>query len=583
MTRLTEDMGSNEDSMMVGASETSSQFGQDCIPNNMGTEANKSTSSKSHTKEDNLDKTAPNQADSKNEEGNIKERRDEEERTDNPEDDEDFERLFQGKIQKEDFETIAALKEKYCAEKGQTKIQIFLGSNVVENSGFMHGNIHQTEQAEDKNRNHSARLQLDLEHLSAYLKKQENFDESVILIVLVLLRILPDSSIFAISNQLLEQLSKGSTEESEVTFHSVEEVAEKFQLEFGMVKVQSVTGQISVSCLIWEKEELAKEVTTYCWRNYPEMRHGIVEWLIELRDFQQNRSLLLYQIHEALQELASLDFDYTYHSILPFLFKVQNWDNYNSLIHVIQGLMDTENYRHNTQTLLGNWCSENGWLWKVAYFFYKQESTWNWQNLLKRRLKKEIQRELERGTPYRNDNSKYYFPPVDAIPIGILQDEKDMASLYLEVLSEEFQLSERTKDKERFACYICRLFWKDFMEEGWPTNRMMFLDSCNSKKDRKAIKPFLRFIWQRKRYRDMISKLLIVYMNSLTKRNLSWDYTKEFWKLVAFTGEEADFQNTIHFLERAEIQYEDSQQYTQVQEYLRQLLERRRKESIKSV
>ena len=107
--------------------------------------------------------------------------------------------------------------------------------------------------------------------------------------------------------------------------------------------------------------------------------------------------------------------------------------------------------------------------------------------------------------------------------------------------------------------------------------RSLFLNSFNSRESRKRLGPLMRYVWQKQILRQLfLEKILLLYIKELRDLNRPWDYMKNFLKVIAFTGEETDFEHTLRTLGRIKTEQEGKAIADQMKEYLVGLLSSRR-------
>lgn len=129
--------------------------------------------------------------------------------------------------------------------------------------------------------------------------------------------------------------------------------------------------------------------------------------------------------------------------------------------------------------------------------------------------------------------------------------------------------------KIRFGYYFINLFCEDYLNEGYPVYELLFIQCINRRNLREKMRPLIIFIWQNKVFRDIMEIIMHYYFRELGKNNRSWDYMKNFLKMIAFTGLEEDYKNVIRMFEKVKDKDPGKKVTEQMKKYLKNLLNNR--------
>ncbi|WP_024293556.1 hypothetical protein [Lacrimispora indolis] len=456
-------------------------------------------------------------------------------------------------------------------------------NHFIFNSGEINGSINQGsgQTVEEGEAPFQFRDQKDMKEL---IKRYVLTDYVPIFLTITVLKMVPVSHLVDVSQVLKTHLytKKEAGEQPEVkgnALQSMEELLEFLNAEIVLATMESEAGRLEFQSVIFKNPSIIPELNKELWTGYPGMRKGLIDWLLDISRLRPVRKLILCQIGEAIAEFASMDFAYAQNNIIPRFVKSHNRDNFYFLLKIMERCLEEEAYRENAEKLLCHWAEldNNQVLWQIAFCLYDSDKNYGFHSQVRSRLQTIIRAELASGLEVELEQVVYFFKDDSELPFDLLQEKEDMAQLYIEVLSGQFELCEKKRDRLRFGYYFMTLMWQDYIEEGYPLYRSLFLNSFNSRESRKRLGPLMRYVWQKQILRQLfLEKILLLYIKELRDLNRPWDYMKNFLKVIAFTGEETDFEHTLRTLGRIKTEQEGKAIADQMKEYLVGLLSSRR-------
>lgn len=455
-------------------------------------------------------------------------------------------------------------------------------NHFIFNSGEINGSINQgSGQAGEEEAPFQFR---DLKDMKELIKRYALTDYVPIFLTITVLKMVPVSHLVDVSQVLKTYLytKKEAGEQPEIkgnALQSMEEILEFLNAEIVLATMEGEAGRLEFQSVIFKNPSIISELNNELWTGYPGMRKGLIDWLLDISRVRPVRKLMLCQIGEAIAEFASMDFTYAQNNIIPRFVKNHNRDNFYFLLKIMDRCLKEEAYRENAEKLLCHWAEldNNQFLWQIAFCLYDSDKNYGFHSQVRRRLQTIIRSELASGLEVELEQVVYFFEDDSELPFDLLQEKEDMAQLYIEVLSGQFELCEKKRDRLRFGYYFMTLMWQDYIEEGYPLYRSLFLNSFNSRESRKRLGPLMRYVWQRQILRQLfLEKILLLYIKELRDMDRPWDYMKNFFKVIAFTGEETDFEHTLRTLGRIKTEQEGKAIADQIKEYLVGLLSSRR-------
>ncbi len=386
---------------------------------------------------------------------------------------------------------------------------------------------------------------------------EQTVDEFQMLIVLCILTIVPDNHFIALVNELKKCWTQ-ETEDNIKTvspYISVQEII-KLGAEKVVASFYDESGKSEVSCFHLKNPEIAAGVKQMIWVDYPVIRNFVVQWMFQIVRMKGFRNLILSQVGEAFQDLASMDYNFTKIEIIGALVKRGKNDDYYFLNKIMEKLLETDTYKENAINLMKHWCtSGNEQQRTMVYSLYQENRDKKAAYYIQNSMKNIIQKELSNGELFYDETDRLedvVFSKTQNVNFRVLQENDDAATLYAKALMEVFEDCTVVK-KRIFGFYFCHIFLLDFFYEGYPRYQMMFIKLMQEKENRKILLPLYHYVWKKKVFRDIMSEMLNYYLIQLWKKNLDWTYAKGFFRSLSFTGEKSDFDNTDKMLRKIEM------------------------------
>lgn len=456
-------------------------------------------------------------------------------------------------------------------------------SNFVFNSGEINGIISQTTGGVCPD---SSKIVFrKKEDLKPFLETYSIDDYASVFLVVLILKIVPVACLYPMARELKEHVkgfdvdSEKEPEKKADTLLALEDVLYILGAKKVTATVKSEAGEMKVQCITLQEYDLMSETAAIVWENYPGIRESLIQWLLSISKVREYRQMILYQITEALADLAAVDFAYTKNHIISRFVRDTGQDSFYFLKAILQNCLKSQVYRQNAETLLCHWCKldNNDFLWKVALALVDFENDYRFCDSVRERLAFMVEGELKEGIALEAESVIYIFKEESKIPFQILQENRAASTMYLEILAEQFHACGRVREELRFACYFGMLMWQDYMAEGYPSYRSLFIDSVNQKEIREKMGVLLCSIWKRQTFRTMwMEPVLGMYIKEYDDQHKSWFYMKRFLRLLAFTGREADYHYMQKMLKRIGRYYGDVIP-KEMQGYLSELLNKRKK------
>lgn len=441
-------------------------------------------------------------------------------------------------------------KNKFEKEHNIYHIHYNINGNAQINSGKIYGNMSQEKQTT------SNKLIKNMDDVRNMFGMEETEDEFQMLIVLSILTIVPENHFISLVNELKRCWMK-DTAENVTTVSPYTSVQEILKLGAKQVRVNfyDESGESEVICFHLKSPEIAAGVKQMIWVDYPVIRKYVVQWMFQIVEMDGFRNLILKQVGEAFQDLASMDYNFTKTEIIRVLKKRGKNDDYYFLNKIMERLLETDTYKENALNLMKHWCKTGNEKQKsMVYGLYQENRDRTVAQYIQGSMKDIIQEEIDNGKliyKATGELKTVLFSKKRNINFRMLQENDDAAILYAKALMEVFDESTPAK-KRIFGFYFCHIFMLDFFYEGYPEYQMMFIRLMQEKEIRKTVLPLYRYVWKRKVYRDNISEVLKYYLAELGKKGHNWTYAKGFFRSLSFTGEKSDFENTDKMLSKME-------------------------------
>lgn len=407
-----------------------------------------------------------------------------------------------------------------------------------------------------------------------------------ILLTIVTLKIVPVSYLYSIASKLKEfanlfseeSKTEGQMEKQNNALLSLEDIMEVIQAKKVTAMLKSEAGEMEVACITLKNHTLLFEASAALWENYPGLRVPLIDWLFDISKIKEYRQMLLLPVADALADVSALDFSYAKTNIISRLAKNSSRDDFFFLKTIMKRCLNTLSCKDNADKLLCHWCDldNNDFLWKIALALVSDELSYHFSLPLIRRLKNIIKEELDKGIALSWEFPLYLFEQDTKVPFSILQGNPDAALMYLEVLTEQFALCHTRQGELRFSYYFTMLMGQDYMAEGYPDYRLLLINSLNQNKISKKMCEIWRVAWKKRGVREFqVKHIFSAYLNECEEKQLSWEYMKKFLRIIAFTGEERDYQNIIKLLQYVKRNYPGNTVAEEMKHYLENLLNSR--------
>lgn len=321
----------------------------------------------------------------------------------------------------------------------------------------------------------------------------------------------------------------------------------------GLQRVKAVKkgrkGRETLECLMFCENVRAQEARRIIWEEYRELRQPILGWLIELKKEASIAALLFVQIREALTELSLRDFSYARTNLFPALEASGTYGDRGILVSILEEYIETEMYDPGLdKALLEKMSRGYGFWWQAAYRLYHEKKTYRFQEKTEEVLLKLMHKEMEffpiqEEGRHENVRTSFDFYPA--------YENRQIERLFMKTLCQVYSECRREQEKKRFGYYFCWIIREDFRMEGAPRYQLMTVRCLEDPDLKKRIKGMYIEVWRRRRFRLRMGYILQQHFMELEKQRRPWKYMKDFFKTVAFAGEQEDFEHTVCFLERA--------------------------------
>lgn len=441
-------------------------------------------------------------------------------------------------------------KKEFEEEHNIYHIHYNINGDAQINAGEIYGNMSQG------NQNGSNRVINNMDDVQKILGMEQTVDEFQMLIVLCILTIVPDNHFITLVNELKKCWGQNTEEEIKTVspYISTQDIL-KLGAEKVVADFYDESGKSEVNCFHLKNPEIADGVKRIIWVDYPVIRNYVVQWMFQIVKVNRFRNLILSQVGEAFQDLASMDYNFTKMEIINVLVKRGKNDDYYFLSKIMEKLLETELYKKNAIYLMKYWCtSGNRKQRTMVYSLFKKSRDKMASQCIQDSMKDVIKKEISEGKVFYDETDRVadvIFLQTKNINFRTFQENHDSAVLFAQAIMEIFHDCTPVQ-KRIFGFYFCHIFMLDFFYEGYPRYQMMFIKLMQEKEMRKTMVPLYRYVWSKKVFRDVLEETLNYYLDQLWKRNRDWEYAKAFFRSLSFTGEKKDFEQMVRILRKME-------------------------------
>lgn len=302
-----------------------------------------------------------------------------------------------------------------------------------------------------------------------------------------------------------------------------------------------------IEALMFNEGISVKNIRHVIWEQYRSLRSPLLKWLMELKRKEKVAKLLFYQIQDVFVELSTYDFFYTKTEIFLYLRESGSYSDRNIMVKIIKQYISNNQYDEMLdQYLMEKDYEKDVFWWQVIYRLYQEKKEYRFQKLAEDRMLKLMRHDLklfqldERKQCWDDENLDFYPAYYD----------KDVEQLFVKTIYKIYLECLKTQEKIQFSYYFCWLIREDFRKEGYPWYKLMMFQCLQDREIRTCIREMYIELWRKRKFRKIIGRILKQHFIELEYRKIPWNYLKDFFKTVAFTGREEDFKDTIYFFKK---------------------------------
>lgn len=450
-------------------------------------------------------------------------------------------------------------------------------SNTILNKGCISGGISQNvkDGASDEEQPYHFSEEEEIHRL---LMKHKGEKERLDFLCLVFLEIIPLSLLAEIRQELRKTLfvgEQGTETGWNPLFSSLDEELRRLGIQRVYAVRKGANGKKEMECLMFQEGLCVKDMGKVVWKHYLDLRAPILEWLLELKKKKEVVQTLFYQISEAFARIMEYDVPFAMETVFPRLVQEGGYRDRDILVYSLKALMKERNYGQElNQELVTGIKRQDSFLWQVSYRLYDHEKLYEFQQETEQEMVRVLEKDMKAFGELTWEPNARWRDHVDFYPAYY---NREVEQLFLESILSLFSKCVKQKERTLFGYYFCWLFREDFNKEGYPRYQLMLLACLKRKEIRNRAREMYVSIWRSGRFRRLLAQVLRLHFQELENARRSWEYMKDYFKTVAFTGVKADFEDTIRCLEAMSGGKERSKTAEEIRNWLCELIELRRK------
>lgn len=308
--------------------------------------------------------------------------------------------------------------------------------------------------------------------------------------------------------------------------------------------INSNAGPMEVPCVRFSDSVFSETAYRWFFLIYPQFRVPITEWLVKLT--AHSSPLIRICSEKGLLRYASLDYQHAHQSIIPKFSKELTFSNVRFLSELFQQMLKNEATSKNAQAILHNWITQkNSDLWQVCEAVFSSGNAPS--------LEEDINTFLSnlfygRFIDYETDAER--ITEAFLYLLYYARTSEHLLLLIFQTLGRMFTESLTSAKKLKTADLFLSLLLSDLVLVDKSRPEMIFLHAFRKKASRMELLPLFLYCRSIPSLAESLTWTLEQYFNDAVEHHsdLSELVPFPFWKWMAFTGKESDYQRTVHYL-----------------------------------
>lgn len=442
--------------------------------------------------------------------------------------------------------------------------------NTILNKGTISGGISQQgSPCKDKERQ-----QFDFsknEDIDRFVKEYKDRKELLDFLCILFLEIVPVSLLPDVRDAMKNILFAKSSEKQYDLFSSADREMDLLHLQKILAVRNGTFGEDTIECFVFQDSVSTDKIGRTIWETYRELRGPVLLWLLELKNTKRVAEVLFYQIADAFTRIVKYDFLYARTEVFLRFRQSGEYEDRTILVRALKEYMDENGYDESLdQTMLEGYKRKDSFLWQTGYRLYREDGNYSFQKKTEEILLRKLRKDMadfrlndDRRSRWCNDNIDFY--PA--------YHDRDIERLFIKAIFALYRECQKEQERIRFGYYFCWLFREDFSREGFPKYQLMMVHCLKDRETRKRVREMYTELWRKSRFRRIFGHILYQHFIELERKGRSWSYMQEFFKTIAFTGERADFEDTVRFLERYGVREQGGKTADEIRSWLCGLLQ----------
>ena len=271
------------------------------------------------------------------------------------------------------------------------------------------------------------------------------------------------------------------------------------------------------------------------WGNYMNLREPLIRWLAEVNEGKQYPGAVLAGM--GLADFARIDFAFIYDRVVVSENKFYSEAQIYCMKRIMENAWKEERYRNNVKHLLHHWLDQDrSQSWLVSLVCYLSDA-----NMVdKEKLKKCLEKKIE-------------IFAIEQKWAGILiltaHQNPVLCSILYDAMAELYAKAESRTKKERICLQFLSMLFVENCYVSEKKGNLVLLKLMEDKECVRKQRPMMLLIWRNLEYRRLLQGILDRYFSNLP---MEYDEVnlKNFFMMLAFTGQKSDFENMMVYLKR---------------------------------
>lgn len=360
-------------------------------------------------------------------------------------------------------------------------------------------------------------------------------------LTIALLGVVEENSLYEIAEKLRGNWCRtvpvdvGMEKNTQTSLNSTFSIQRELHVESHGYLMCSHAGEVPFLGFRIADEMLREHAAHWFWTLYPHHRETIADWLFDLT--HHHAALVTQNAYKAIERCSQFSFIDFQRFVLPHFTGNPTPKTIGWLAEILQNLLRNHAFTDNIQASVHNWVAQaNSPMSLLGFYLFDTLD----EEGLSRRLSKLLTNLFLQERANNDRRRSILLTAVSSVRIN-----PKLYLLFLSALSSASEMAKTLGQRARLMDTLLDLAVFDYWTVGRKYPRLLLLDLQDSFA-RKAITPLLLEAW--KTHSQRLKSVWNAYFNEAAEQGYSLEYTRLFWRRLAFQHSAVEFRRVCYYL-----------------------------------